>query len=121
MIDKTEPDTEALRESLAELRSRLDEANETLDAIRNGEVDAVVVGGPSGQVVYTLENADRPYRVLVEQMKEGAVTLSGDGSILYCNHSFAELVGQRFEQIISSNLTDHVDDRQLLKKMLAAR
>ncbi len=70
---------------IAELEARLREAEETLDAIRNGDVDAVVVGGPSGQQVYTLENADRPYRVLIEQMQEGAVTLSEDGTILYCN------------------------------------
>jgi PAS domain S-box-containing protein len=121
MTGDTAFDHAALEARLAALQSQLDEANETLDAIRNGEVDAVVVGGPSGQVVYTLENADRPYRVLVEQMKEGAVTLSGDGSILYCNQSFAGLVGQRFEQIIGSNLADHVADRALFTDMLAAR
>ena len=54
------------------LEAELEEATATLDAIRNGEVDAVVVGGPAGQMVYTLENADRPYRVIVEQMREGA-------------------------------------------------
>src|ERR1700727_1929317 len=78
---------------LIELQDRLREAEETLDAIRNGEVDALVVGGPSGQQVYTLENADRPYRVLIEQMQEGAVTLSEDGVMLYCNQRFATLAG----------------------------
>ena len=73
------PDTARLDSSqLVELQDRLREAEETLDAIRNGDVDAVVVGGPSGQQVYTLENADRPYRVLIEQMQEGAITLSDD-------------------------------------------
>ena len=52
-----------------------------------------MVAGPAGQQVYTLENADRPYRVLVEQMQEGAVTLSENGTILYCNERFATLVG----------------------------
>jgi PAS domain S-box-containing protein len=83
-----------------ELISRLREAEETLAAIRAGEVDAVVVAGPAGQQVYTLENADRPYRVLVEQMQEGAVTLSENGTILYCNKRFAALVGCPHDSII---------------------
>jgi PAS domain S-box-containing protein len=86
--------------SVAELEARLREAEETLDAIRNGDVDAVVVGGPSGQQVYTLENADRPYRVLIEQMQEGAVTLSGDGTVLYCNQRFAAIVDAPREKVI---------------------
>jgi PAS domain S-box-containing protein len=85
---------------IAELEARLREAEETLDAIRNGDVDAVVVGGPSGQQVYTLENADRPYRVLIEQMQEGAVTLSEDGTVLYCNQRFATIVGTPREKVI---------------------
>jgi PAS domain S-box-containing protein len=113
-------DIERLRARLADAERRLAEANETLDAIRNGEVDAVVIGGPAGQIVYTLENADRPYRVLVEQMKEGAVTLGADGGILYCNRSFAELVGQQFSAIVSTALRDHVDDPDRLEALLAA-
>lgn len=89
---------------IAELRARLQEAEETLDAIRQGEVDAVVVGGPSGTRVYTLENADRPYRVLVEKMQEGAVTLSRDGTVLYCNERFASLVGIVRESMIGSKI-----------------
>jgi PAS domain S-box-containing protein len=87
-----------------ELISRLREAEETLEAIRVGEVDAVVVAGPAGQQVYTLENADRPYRVLVEQMQEGAVTLSENGTILYCNKRFASLVGSAHDSIIGLSL-----------------
>ncbi len=102
-----------------ELETALREANETLDAIRNGEVDAVVVGGPSGQVVYTLENADRPYRVLVEQMREGAVTLSDDGTILYCNQSFAELIGRRSEEVVGDRIFDFVAEHDDLRAMLA--
>ena len=87
-----------------ELISRLREAEETLDAIRTGEVDAVVIAGPAGQQVYTLENADRPYRVLVEQMQEGAVTLSENGTILYCNERFATLVGNAHDSVIGQSL-----------------
>ena len=76
-MSKPTSSVETLQALNRALEAALQEANETLDAIRNGEVDAVVVGGPHGQVVYTLENADRPYRVLVEQMREYLLTGSG--------------------------------------------
>ena len=60
---------------LEELRMRLEEAEETLRAIRKGEVDALVVSGPQGDQVYTLKGAEQPYRVFVETMNEGAATL----------------------------------------------
>jgi PAS domain S-box-containing protein len=100
------------------LEAELQEATETLDAIRNGDVDAVVVGGPGGQVVYTLENADRPYRVLVEQMREGAVTLNRQGTILYCNQSFAELIGKRSEDIVGDQILDYAEHPAALDAML---
>jgi signal transduction histidine kinase/CheY-like chemotaxis protein len=106
-------------ERVVELELQLQEANDTLDAIRNGEVDAVVVGGPAGQFVYTLENADRPYRVLVEQMKEGAITLNADGLMLYANRSFGDLVERPISELIGSSLFDHVDDTSLLTSMLS--
>jgi len=91
---------EQLREEVADLRVRLDEANETLRAIRIGEVDAVLVRGPQGDQVFTLKGADEPYRVLIEEMNQGAVTLSGDGSILYCNRRFADLLKTPVEEIV---------------------
>jgi PAS domain S-box-containing protein len=111
-------DIAALEALLAETRRALAEANETLDAIRNGDVDAVVVGGPAGQIVYTLENADRPYRVLVERMREGAVTLSSEGMILYANRSFEELIGRASGDVLGTSLFDHVADRMVLAAML---
>ena len=103
-----------------ELISRLREAEETLDAIRTGRVDAVVIAGPAGQQVYTLENADRPYRVLVEQMQEGAVTLSDDGTILYCNQRFATLVGRPHDGIIGLPLIGFfsADEGMILSHMI---
>jgi len=76
-----------------ELRTRLEEAEELLTAIRAGRVDALVIEGPQGPQVYTLEGAEQPYRTYVETMNEGAVTLSQDGTVLYCNCQFAELTG----------------------------
>ena len=105
----------------AELEARLREAEETLDAIRNGEVDALVVGGPTGERVYTLANADRPYRVLIEQMQEGAVTLSGDGIILYCNQRFAAIAGTPRESVLGESIDRFLgaEDRRTFRELLA--
>jgi PAS domain S-box-containing protein len=85
-----------------ELRRQLDESETTLSAIRNGEVDALVIGGKE---IYTLHGADLPYRVLVEAMQQGAVTLSQGGAIIYCNAGFAEMVGRPPEKIIGASIT----------------
>jgi PAS domain S-box-containing protein len=74
------------------LRLRLGEAEETLRAIRNHEIDALVVDGPEGQQVFTLQGAEHPYRVLVEAMSEGALIVGIDGTVLYCNDQFAEML-----------------------------
>src|SRR5205085_1383330 len=68
---------------LARVQERLREAQETLDAIRSGEVDAVVVNGPRGSHIYSLSSVEQPYRVYIERLQEGAVTISADGLILY--------------------------------------
>jgi PAS domain S-box-containing protein len=93
-----------------ELRSRLTEAEEALNAIRNGEVDAIVVSGPEGEKVFTLTSAETPYRIIVEEMNEGSVALSEDGTILYCNRRFAELVSTPLEQIMGSNFIRFVGE-----------
>lgn len=93
---------------LEELRARLEAAEETLRAIRAGEVDAVVVEGPGEPQVYTLRSAAEPYRLLVERMAQGALTVSPDGLILFCNDSFAGLIDQPRERLYGARLTDHV-------------
>jgi PAS domain S-box-containing protein len=96
------------RDELAKVQDRLREAQETLDAIRTGEVDAVVVTGPQGNHVYSLTNADQPYRVYVERMQEGAVTISAEGVILYCNQRFADMVKLPLEKVIGSSAFEHL-------------
>jgi PAS domain S-box-containing protein len=91
---------EQLTQDVADLRLHLAEAAEVLRAIRIGDVDAVLVQGPLGDQLFTLKGADEPYRVLIEEMNQGAVTLSADGSILYCNQRFADLVKTPLEGIV---------------------
>jgi len=101
------PPTAGLRPApsreLAQLRARLAEADETLRAIRTGEVDAVVTAGKEGLQVFTLEGAEHAYRVLIESMNEGALTLTADKMILYANQCFARMVKCPLEQVTGSS------------------
>jgi PAS domain S-box-containing protein len=101
-VDPVDPTVE-----LRELRTRLAEAEETLRAMRSGEVDAVVVEGPGGPQVYTLKTAADPYRLLVEQMAQAALTVSPDGLILFCNGCLAQLLDRPRERLIGTRLQDH--------------
>lgn len=93
-----------------DLERRLQEAEETLVAIRKGEVDALVITGPNGEQVFTLKGADHPYRILVEHMNEGAVTVSADGAILYSNGRFADIVRTPLENVIGRPLEEFIGD-----------
>ena len=97
----------------ADLRTRLEEAQDTLRAIREGEVDALVVYGLEGERIYTLKGADHSYRILVETISEGTVTLSPDGDILYANQQMAAMLGRRLEQIIGSTIFSFIPPNEL--------
>src|SRR6266481_5226386 len=86
------------------LRARLEEAEQTLQAIRTGQVDAIVVGGPQGDRVFTLTGADHDYRVLMDEMSEGVATLGEGGRISYCNVRFAGMVGLPPERIVGTTI-----------------
>ena len=97
-----------LQEENDDLRRRLEEAEEVIRAIHSGTVDAFVIAEPHGNRIYTLESADRPYRLLVEQMQQGAVTLSTDGAIAYCNRRFADLLRWPHERLTGVAFRDFI-------------
>src|SRR5262245_34334726 len=97
-----------LLQRIHELQEKLAEAEETLSALRNGEVDAFVGSGPLGECIYTLKGADEAYRQIVEGMTEGAVTLGDEGRILFSNQSFAALVALPLERVIGSRIRDFI-------------
>jgi len=99
----TTREKELLREN-EELKIRLEEAEEALNAIRNGEVDAIVVKGNNGDQVFSLTSAETPYRIIIEEMQEGAVTITSFGLILYCNPRFGAILGQPAEKIVGNPL-----------------
>ena len=98
-----------------ELHSRLVETEEMLLAIRSGEVDAIMVSGTKGEQVYSISSAETPYRTFIEEMNEGAVTLTKEGIILYCNQRFAELVHEPIELVIGSYLNRFIAPNDKLK------
>src|SRR5678815_2415452 len=89
-----------------ELKNNLEETEETLSAIRQGMVDALLVSRSNGTQVVTLNDADFPYRMMVESMNEGAVTLIPDGTIVYCNPRFGEMVHREPEKLIGVRFQD---------------
>jgi PAS domain S-box-containing protein len=103
-MDEKETSQKSLLKEIEELRERLLEALDTLRAIHSGEVDALVVATPQGEQIYTITGAEKPYRVLIEEMKEGAVILSDDNTILYCNSGFAKMIKCPLEKIVGINI-----------------
>ena len=101
---------EELLEELKELRFQLREANETLHAIRTGQVDALVVETEGGPQLYTLKSADHTYRVFIEKMKEGAVTLNNKGIILYSNSQFAEMINLPLTKVIGLSIMNFIPE-----------
>jgi PAS domain S-box-containing protein len=92
-----------LQRELSELQIRLSEAEDTLDAIRSGSVDALVVRTPRGEQLFTLKGADQTYRALVEAMNEGALALN-NGTISYCNHHFSKMVHTPLEKVLGTSI-----------------
>lgn len=90
---------------MAELRRRLEEAEETLRAIRANQIDALVVEGAEGERVFTLSSADHAYRILIEAVQQGAATLTSDGTISYCNRAFAAFFNRTQWDITGTRVT----------------
>jgi PAS domain S-box-containing protein len=95
-----------------------EEAEQTLEAIRQGAVDAFVVEEPEGHRVYALEGADLPYSALVERMHQGAAVVNCEGTMVYCNHALADLLGVPREDLIGRSLRDFVPDSAAYERLL---
>ncbi|MBI5531340.1 MAG: PAS domain S-box protein [Deltaproteobacteria bacterium] len=104
MDGDSKEEIERLSAENEELRIRLDEAEQALEAIRTGQVESLVVEGPDGPRIFSLEGTDHSYRVLVEGMKDGAATLAEDGTVLYCNAHFAEMLEAPLESVMGGSV-----------------
>ena len=101
-------DNETLAAQIRSLRERLEEAEETVEAVRAGRIDAVVVSAEPGEELYVLERIDRPYRLLLESMQQGAAVVDADGRLAYCNRSLAELLRRSRDEVTGSHWRDYL-------------
>ena len=117
------PNTPKLHKFAAEnkdLRARLEKAEETLREILSGEADALFVAGAGGAQLFALKGADQSYRTLIENMSEGALTLTPEGLVLYANRRFAGMVKMPLEKVIGSEIHHWFapESRQVLQALL---
>lgn len=110
-----------------ELEARLYEAEETLRAIREGEIDAVVIKGATTEQVFTLEGGGQSYRAFMEAMDIGAAAFDADGQLLYVNQALCKLLGRPAEALSGQALLGLLDAvnqttfRRLLTQALGER
>src|SRR4030042_3691844 len=90
------------------MQEPLDAAEGILRALRSGEVDAIVASGPDGDRVYTLKGADEAYRIMIQNMAEGALTVAPDGLILFCNEKLASILATPHERVIGASFHDFI-------------
>jgi PAS domain S-box-containing protein len=94
----------------ADLRRRLDEAEETIRAIREGEVDALVIRNRAlEEEVFTLEGGPEPFRAFMEAMDLGAAAFDAEGRLLYANASLGTLLGVTAEALHKRGLPAVLD------------
>jgi PAS domain S-box-containing protein len=114
------PTSEQLNADNHDLRARLEKAEATLSEILSGEADALYVTGAGGAQLFTLKGADQSYRKLIENMSEGALTLTPAGLVLYANRRFAEMLKTPLEKVIGSEIHNWIaqENRQVLQVLL---
>jgi PAS domain S-box-containing protein len=96
----------------------LEELKAALNAIQNGEVDALFVSTPEGRKVYTLSSAEQPYRLLLEKMGQGALMLLPDGRIIFANEQFAKMWGLTLSDLNGKKIQDIFDRETEIDKLL---
>lgn len=89
-----------LADRIAELQDRLNVAEDTLRAIREGDVDAVIVAGSRGEQVFSLTESADLYRLMVETMNEAGLAVTPDGTILFANNYLAKMLQVPLEKVV---------------------
>ena len=111
---------DSLLAEIESLKSQLFDANNIINAIKEGEVDALVLHNDGVPQIYSLESADYTYRILIEKFSEGALSITHDGLILYCNDYFCKLLGISADKVTGSYFSQYFDLPQELKYFIAA-
>jgi PAS domain S-box-containing protein len=98
------------RAELAEVRAQLRELQQTIEAIRTGGVDSLIIGPPGQEQVYALATTDRSYRLIVEAMNEGTATVSPRGIILDANPRLGSMTGHNAAKLVGTPVLDLIPD-----------
>jgi PAS domain S-box-containing protein len=118
-MTEKELNIESLLNEIEALKDNLFEANSIIEAIRDGGVDALVLNKNGNPQVYAIESADYTYRILIEKMGEGALSISDQGLILYCNEHFSKMIGIPANKLTGTFFDDYVDSVDAYKKIKA--
>jgi len=104
-----------LLKKIETLEERLADSEQLIDAIRAGEVDAFAVNKNNQSEIYTLQSGDYAYRVLIEEIGEGAVNITEDGLIVYTNTCFIDMLDLPYEKVIGRFIRDFVHEDSIEK------
>ncbi len=110
IIKESLKETEKLKKENKILQQKLREAEETINAFKTGNIDALVIPNKKDIKIYTEKTADKTYRILIEKMHEGAVTLNEQGIILYCNSYLANMVSLPLQKVIGKKFKNFIGD-----------
>lgn len=111
---------EFLLAEIEALKEKLYESNSIVDAIKDGDVDALVVNTNGTPQLYSLETADYTFRLLIEKFGQGALSISRNGLILYCNEYFSKLIGLPSEKIIGNYIYEYFDNKDHFVSIIEA-
>lgn len=102
--------TRTMSSRIEELENKLAEAEQLIEAIKAGEVDAFAILNNNNHEVYTLQSGDYAYRLLIEKFGEGALNLTEDGLIVYTNTYFCNFVGLPYEKVVGTSIFGYIDE-----------
>ncbi len=107
----------ALLAENAELRAHLEEAVETLRAIRGGEVDAFVIENTAGPRVYTLQGVDaassRFRGEILAQVSDAVIATDSKLHITYFNTAAERQYGMSASSVLGKLLSNVYETRWL--------
>lgn len=99
-------------------KERYEEAEQVLRAIVSNEVDALVVNVSGKPRVYGIQGINEEYRVMVENMDEGAAILNPDGMITYCNKSFSRILKIPIENVLGTFFINYIENGESSSRIL---
>ncbi|GAB4329357.1 MAG: hypothetical protein Kow0037_04410 [Calditrichia bacterium] len=100
---------ENLLQRIEALEEELEHARNTLESIKSGTSDAIILEDASGQSqVYMVHRANESFVAILDALPEGAVIVDGRGTILYCNRIMATWLREDLQNLLSRALPDYL-------------